>query len=609
MSDLRQHWKKLEYLKTNNRGKHIHRFQCLICHRTFQNHNNANTHVINCLKLHEQQQPQTQFSMFGIGQSSSIHEEPPNQDDQQDEEPISCQMSDKDIALVELIAECNLSYTQLNSPPWVNFISKLCPSYTIPTNEALRQMIIKHASDSLLEGLHEIRHQVCGLAVDGATLAAKHRYAFILVNPQGLRLAAIKKVDAQDAKSLCKVIAEVLNSCKEIPIAISGIVSDNARALVKALTNTIDDEEITLLALVGNEFIRCACSAHTAQLVIGDLINSSTLEAFYHDVVNLISWLKENRSLFIEKCPTKIPSYISTRWNTLYGCASYLMDHQTLINEFIPYVVQIQNDDYQSKMQKYQNGTLKACPQEPLPPPVQYVPNEWNQYTDALEVIADFTQEVEKDLCLQQHVFVAVNRVYQRLEQLDTPVALEMSALFHERFTSTADISLGKLAYYLTPNGVLEYRAFPPSERSNLLKELKETFIRLYSTFPVTVTRFFPAIFRFYLDSIKIDPGDSPFYVFDELQREEHHISGINEEKPVRFHNFAIVCKCIVSLPATEAMCERCFSQLKSITNQFKKSMKDDLFTSLATLKLCARYKRKYYFCDLETNETDEIFE
>ena len=74
-------------------------------------------------------------------------------------------------------------------------------------------MIKQHANDCLDKGLDEIKHEVCGVAVDCATFMAKHCCAFILVNPTGLRLATIKKVGKIDAITLYGVIGEILNDC------------------------------------------------------------------------------------------------------------------------------------------------------------------------------------------------------------------------------------------------------------------------------------------------------------------------------------------------------------------------------------------------------------
>ena len=61
-----------------------------------------------------------------------------------------------------------------------------------------------------------------------------------------------------------------------------------------------------------------------------------------------------------------------------------------------------------------------------------------------------------------------------------------------------------------------------------------------------------------------------------------------------------------MSLPATEAMCERCFSQIKAILTDFNRSMKKDLFTALGTIKMCICYDKNYYFANLKDENNIE---
>lgn len=91
-------------------------------------------------------------------------------------------------------------------------------------------------------------------------------------------------------------------------------------------------------------------------------------------------------------------------------------------------------------------------------------------------------------------------------------------------------------------------------------------------------------------------------------------IPGVNGNAKVPFKLFTFISLAIISLPASEAACERCFSQIKTILNEFNISMKEDLFTSLATIKICMRYKRNYFIEPSNENmindeENENIFE
>lgn len=597
--DYKQYWQRLDYVTTNKKGNAVFKFKCLICGHVYMNHNNAASHVSKCLKNTKEEESQTKLFSFGIGSHpTGSTEDPSHLPEPIHEESERLTVSTIDEALIRLIAEANIPYTAINSDPWIEFLNAINPNYSVPPSETLRAMIISLAKDNLQDGLNDFKRKVCGMAIDGATLLSRHCYAFVLMNPMGLRLAAIKEVKKQDAITLARSIAEVLRACQEGNIEISGIVSDNAPSLVKALVDNDPKNESTLLALIGSEILRCACSAHTGQLVIADLMKSDILSQFFQDVTSTLDWLKQRKSNLSLKCPKKIPTYVSTRWNTLYTCADYLYSNREIINQFIQEFSAYENEVYQEKLDKWNQKKSKNQPEPPIPPPIEMIPDDWDTFLEPLAVIADFTAKIEQDLALQQQVYIEIQNVLRKLENIDNPIADSMHHFFIQRFNDTADISLAKLAYHLTPVGIAQYRAMPPNEKRGLFKELKTKFLAISAKLPEQEVRFFAAQFRFFMDFFPIDEGDSPFFVFDDLMGEMIHIAGINNELPVDFTSFAKLCKALVSLPASEAMVERAFSAIKSITNDFNKSMGLDLFIALSTLKLTVRYKRKYFFTE-----------
>ena len=595
MQNYKQYYQKLDFVSLTRKGKKIYRFKCLICNHVFSNHNNAASHISRCLKNHAKAHNQTKLNAYGIGEDADDNQPPPV------EEPPqvinSCKpLGPVDKALIELIAECNIPYTQVNTDPWVTFIHALNPTYNVPSNENLRENIISYSQQCIKEGLDELQKETCGLAIDGATLIHKHCYAFILVSPSGLRLAGIKEVSNQSAATLAVTIAEMINICQNHQIILSGVVSDNAPALVKALVENDPRSSTTMLALIGCEVLRCACAAHTGQLSISDLMQSDILNKFFDDVVKTLQWLKERKKEFSPLCHQKMPSYISTRWNTLYFCAKYLWSNKETIDQFLHEQSTIEQSQYEKELLLFQEKRRKVEPSKPIKPPIDAIPSNWHLFLEPLKIIAQFTDEIERDLALQQDVYTSVLEVYRKLEALDTPVADSLLFFFKKRFSETADLSISKLAFYLTPDGIVQYRSLPDQERRTLFAELKRTFMRLSEKLPIQNTLFFPAIFRYFMDNVEISSGDSPLYVYEELEHSSFLIPGINKGNPVPFSTFAMFCRCLVSLPASEAMVERCFSQIKTLSSDFNKSMKSDLFIALASLKLFVRYRRRYFF-------------
>ena len=612
MNSYQQYWEKLESVSRNKKGRIIHKFRCLICGHIYTNHNNAAAHCAACLKRKTTEEEQRTLAEFGIVTQPEPHtiEAQAIAEEEEEEEPI--EISKEDAALIRLIADNNIPYTQLENTTWSEFVEILNGDYQIPDRKLLRNKILMYSEIIKETGLQQLRGQVCGLAVDGATLQSFHAYAFILVNSFGLRLADIKTVTTQNAANLSRAIADVLTKLTEHDIVISGIVSDNARALVKAIENNDPMDPTTLLSLIGTEVLRVACAAHTGQLSINDLIKSGTeFKAFYDQVLSILAWLKARKGLFYPTFPHKLPSYISTRWNTLFECANFLFEHKESLSAFIEETSDKEKHQYDEQLRLFQDKKIKAAPDPVDLPPFYKVPPSWKNYIDVLKIIYDFTNSIERDLALQQDMYVACLEVEAKLSSLRTTQARQMLQAFCNRFHNTADLTLAKLAYCLTPTGICNYRARPPIEKRRIMKEIRKKFLEITENIPKDygpAVLYLPAIFEHFINFYEVDPGDNPYFLFQRILDDDVIIQGCNGDAPIPCFMFARIALCLTSLPASESMVERCFSQLKSISTDFNKRMKKDLFLGLGQVKMCLRFERKYFFA-MSNEEEEDIIE
>ena len=112
--------------------------------------------------------------------------------------------------------------------------------------------------------------------------------------------------------------------------------------------------------------------------------------------------------------------------------------------------------------------------------------------------------------------------------------------------------------------------------------------------------KFLPAIFDNVIKYWSINPGEDPRAYWNDKCDENVTIRQVNGGHPIPLNVFATTALVLISLPASESMVERAFSQIKAIATDFNKSMKNKLFLSLATVKLCLRYKNKYHFQEEE---------
>lgn len=356
-------------------------------------------------------------------------------------------------------------------------------------------------------------------------------------------------------------------------------------------------------AAIGEEVLRCACSAHTSQLAVKDLIEGvDFLEDFYNDVVNLISFISGRSDDFKQFCPFKMPHFIDTRWNTLYNCSSFIINNKSSIDEWIKEYIASEQMRFDREQELF-NGKKKKYPPKPIEfPPINEVPKEWATYIEPLEVIACFTNCIEGDLCLQQDAYTSVLEAESKLESISANnnyVAETLYDKFHERFTSTADLTLAHLAFLFTPTGLDDFRSQPNDrEKAQKRLSLKKKFLEISKVLKqkkfTDNTHFLPALFDYYLDRVEFGTGEDPFNFWKYSVFEFAEIEHINEGHPITLDTFSRIALCLITLPASEAMIERAFNQVKSISTRYNKSMLIDLYLALSSIKIAIKYARKY---------------
>lgn len=603
---MQQYWTLLDLNHVTKGGRKVYNYKCNICGGTYKNASNAADHCQRCLKKHEhvKKNYMTVIQAFGLNEGDEVPNEvvePKVITPRKNGSDSSISKDHK--ALIELIAEHNIPFTQLESDSWENFIHTLNPGFVIPMKDQLRKLILEHSENVTEKGLNDLRGYTCGLAVDGATLISLHIYAFVLVFKDGLRLAGFEHVESQTGKELADAITKIMTKCEQHNIEISCIVSDNAASLKSAITNTDESKGYSLKAAIGEEVLRCACAAHTSQLAVKDLIEGvDYLEEFYSNVVNLISFISMRSDDFKKLSPYKMPHFIDTRWNTLYNCSSFIFKNKSSIDEWLKEYITFEQKRFDTEQELF-NSKRKKYPPKPIEfPPINEVPEEWATYIEPLEVIAGFTNCIEGDLCLQQDVYISVLDAESKLESLaqnKNYVAETLYDKFHHRFTSTADLTLAHLAFLFTPTGLDDFRSLPNDrEKVRIRLTLKKKFLDISKVLTqkkfTNNTHFLPALFDYYLDRVEFGTGEYPFNFWKYSAYESAEIEHINDGRPIPLDNFSHIALCLITLPASEAMIERAFSQVKAISTRYNKSMLIDLYWALSSIKIAIKYARKY---------------
>ena len=118
----------------DKKGKAVYAFQCNICKGKFTNYNNAAAHVSSCRISHANAIDQRAFPIlqaFGITPAQLPLEAVIPVKIKARSEP-GAPLSHEFEALLELFADMNIPYTQIESPSWEKFIHALNPGLKIP---------------------------------------------------------------------------------------------------------------------------------------------------------------------------------------------------------------------------------------------------------------------------------------------------------------------------------------------------------------------------------------------------------------------------------------------------------------------------------------------
>ena len=577
--------------RITRKGRSIFDYKCNICNKTFHDHTNATRHCKKCLAIQQSGSKQLTIEKslqipMNSKKTQVVPETIPDPEQPPPKLPVALSK------LVQLFASQNYAYTSINDPSWRGFIEALNPDFAIPSSRDFRNIIIQYSVILTHQGLTDLRDQVCGLAIDGATIRDSHFYAMILVHVSKLRLLAITQVPDQKFSTIAELLADAHKHCDKYNIRISAIVSDSASNLKSLFTGS---NRYMFSAMLGYEILRIACAAHTSQLAIVTFKkNDKNFSDFCDELLMMIRFLSERRDDFKQEISEKMPKFIGTRWNSLTGCLEFVIKHQDIINDILPALIHDDKKDYD---EAYADALAKGYNPPPLPkyPPARVPPN-WINYFNALEVVRTFTDRVEGDLCLLQDVWLSYVEAISQFQALKTVEATQLQAAFTYRFTTTHNIDIARLAYYFTPYGLQELKvellnkAFNPTY--DRIKGLfRSLAIKTYGEEAV-VENYIASTFDEYTHTFIFNADENPFRHWAQQYENIIEINGV--KKKINLEMFSSIALALISIPATEAMVERCFSGMKRLVTEYNSKMKTDLYLALSQIKIAAKYCNKW---------------
>lgn len=578
-------------------GRKIYKFQCLICREIFANHKNAKDHVERCKKSHmptsQKSGPIDQYFIF----------ENKEEEESGESETLSFDFCSEFgfpefvPALMNLIAECNIPFSQMDHPAWEELFKSLNPTATLPCSQTIKSVFIQYADRIKTQSLTDMKNSICGIAVDGTTYREKHYYATILIGVKKIRLLQIKEIEVEDAENLSKFLKDIYEECKEFKIKISGVCSDNGPGIKAALTK---NHPLCFQALIGDAVFWLSCSAHTSQLAINDFLkNNKELKTEVDKIVELVKWIEKRDSSFKDYCSCKLPHYICTRWNTLSNVIEAFLKEKENIQKFITETAKFEQERYNEKVRRARKPENIPIPR---PPPIEIIPEWWNEFYEAIVIIRNFTDAVEGDLVFQQDLWKAYKEVQRSFDEISesNAYAKALQTFFNLRFVDTCNIEVAHLAYVLTAEGLTDFRethVLDSDEFYSDIGSLKGVLISIamkaFSKKEISEMCLL-GLFDWYIKYAEFDTGENLYSYWRQMATTTIKEKGTNSGCPTSLKPFAEIALVIVTMPCTEAVCERAFSQMKTILTDLNGNLSTDMFIAEATVKLAMKYKRKY---------------
>jgi len=341
-------------------------------------------------------------------------------------------------SLLRCIVLCNLPYSIVDHPFFMDYSRRLRPMYTLPSASYLSDELLwsELARIELINDEKLSRATNLTLAVDGWTnLRSESIYCFVIIT--GNREAILHSAsDLSDKKHTGDYLAsEMERVIKKVGEGkFIAVITDNA-ANMRSARNLICANFPWILNL--------RCAAHAFNLIICDILNFPSVRKILKDAVSIISQftgshllqnaLKTARDLFNITIGLRNP--VKTRWSSVYDCVHSLLLNEGALKKVISDLSAEVNPQVKSIVQNY--GFWSALVK------IETITYPFKQ---AITIIEADTATLAEVYYL---MIMLASRVY-RMKDPDVDFRLHCIQVFNHRWEDMYD-PIFHLAYFLHP--------------------------------------------------------------------------------------------------------------------------------------------------------------
>lgn len=589
----------VDYIYTNlvrkdlNENRKIYEAKCLHCGKGFKNHRSLRKHLKSCLVI-ENQQTITDFL--------KSYYAPPVE---------KMTLTSFQENLIEFFVSTNISIQSVESPVTKKIFESLgVKKDDIPTAEVFRRMLQCYANKIKEQNLKLFKNKSVCLIIDGTTSWNQSLYEFAIYYPGVVRHFGLFEINPADAQNLKNVIDSICQKLNKLNISVIGLTTDNGSNLVAAFKQIEEDAKKRKTNFT---LLRFACAAHTAQLLIADLNRTNlTMIEISGIISSLLVWMrtKKVRKQLKKNNMNSPPLIQKTRWNSIFICCQYIINNYDSI---INIIKSFNCTKWQSPIEF--DSEIKA---------------KILALHKALDPLYRFTNNVQKNFVSASDVYFHLNKLQIEMSHISDPYnfATDIFTNIFTRFSETCDSTIALLSFILTKEGRNWWRMQKEStdeEIRNLMNSRgtqPSNLLIWFNTQKKNISKKLDELSSYLnLNSDMVESSFNLWVTFTDRYNEnpiDYWKSNIitvardDDGKMIIFQDLANIAIRILTLPGTEAICERIFSQLKLIHNHLRNSLKNDILDSILTIKLKLIWEKNMkliYDKDEEEEEEEDINE
>lgn len=421
--------------------------------------------------------------------------------------------------LIRFVCVSNIPLRALDNIYLRSALHILNDKFDYPLRQTMAKRIKQFADICKDKTYEKLANKKLSLLFDSAKKWSKDYQAVICYTHDDLFLIKLDITQNNTAAAITPLIVNIIQKFEEYNSIVIAICTDSDNTN----KSVFDPDKGVVQKLTNDNFIRQPCCAHIANLAIEDMFLRK--EEYYYIYKYIHKILLKANPHNLKKAG--FPHIQTIRWNSLYHCVKYILDHKNLIN--------FQDEKVQKYFEIIESNVT------------------WKNLLNILETANNFITLIEEDQANLADMMNAFIYTYRQLSGNHSKESECLAQCFLDRFWNDCTLQLPAFAFLLTKDGLIYISKAPEDEKKVFIEYAIDGLQNYMEKRKLSNFETVLSLFNNYLENLPID------WFSDDLSPYE------NWEQ---IHNdFGIIACEVFTIPCTEAAVERLYSYLSSITS------------------------------------------